>query len=225
MNDQKGTAADVPLASLPGIATGLEELCRMDEDFARAMQRFGPLGFTLKPAGFGGLVRIILGQQVSVSSAEAIWRKLQDRIPKLTSHQVQATGEETLRDCGLSRQKIRYIKGLSGDLLTGSLDLDALRSMDDEEAIAAITCSVGLGRWTAENYLLFCEGRADLFPAKDLAVLVGLEWLKGLPSRPTPMEAWSYAERWRPYRSAATLMIWHHYIGEVALRRRTPAKP
>jgi DNA-3-methyladenine glycosylase II len=213
------------LADLPGIAAGIDHLCGADPDFARVMQRFGPLHFTLKPGGYAGLLRIILGQQVSVQSADAIWQKLKDRIEDISPANLHAIDEEALRACGLSRQKIRYVKGLAADVLEGSLDIEGLKSLDDEAAIARITRCIGLGRWTAENYLLFCEGRADLFPAKDLAILIGLEWLKALPARPTPAEAWAHAARWQPHRSAATLMIWHHYIGEVALKRLSRKSP
>ncbi len=166
------------------------------------------------------MVRIILGQQVSVLAADAIWRKLSVAVPDLTPDAVARTDDESLRAIGLSRQKLRYLKELANDILSRRIDLDAIARMDDEEAIATITTCIGLGRWTAENYLLFCEGRADLFPAKDLAILIGLEWLKRLDERPTPTQAWSHAEAWRPYRSAATLLIWHHYIGTIAERRK-----
>jgi DNA-3-methyladenine glycosylase II len=207
------------LSSRPGIKAGIAYLTARDPDFAAVLDRFGPLRFALKPGGFAGLLRIILGQQVSVLAADAIWRKLCLAVPEMTPDAVARTDDESLRAVGLSRQKIRYVKGLAGDILQGRLDLERVGGLDDEDAIAAITKGIGLGRWTAENYLLFCEGRADLFPAKDLAILIGLEGLKAFPARPTPIAAWEYAERWRPYRSAATLLIWHHYIGTVAERR------
>ena len=207
-----------PLSELPAIAAGIAHLTSTDPDFAAVMDRFGPLRFTLKPGGFAGLVRIILGQQVSVASAEAIWLKLAAGFDPFTPQVLAPATDEQMRALGLSRQKSRYIRELAKDILEGRLDLAALNG-DDEPAIAQITSCVGLGRWTAENYLLFCEGRPDLFPAKDLAILIGLEWLKAMPGRPTPIEGWTYATRWRPHRSAATLMIWHHYMGVISEKR------
>lgn len=208
------------LSDNPAIAAGLAALTQADPDFHAVMARLGPLQFTRKPAGYAGMLRIILGQQVSVLAADAMWRRLSDRFD-IAPALFAGLDNEALRECGLSRQKIRYVKELATDIVDGRLNLMSL-DLDDEAAIAAITRSVGLGRWTAENYLLFCEARADLFPAKDLAILIGLEWLKKLERRPSPAEAWEYAQRWRPHRSAATLLIWHHYIGVVADRRARP---
>ena len=212
------------LADLPAIAAGLEILAANDADLAPILAKHGPLSFTLKPGGFPGLLRIILGQQVSVQSAEALWSKLTNVINPLTPETLLAAGEDALRAAGLSRQKTRYARGLAYDILSGSLDLASVAVMEDEAAITSITASVGLGRWTAENYLMFCEGRPDMFPAKDLAILIGLQMLRGGAERPTPIEAWTYAERWRPYRTAASLLIWHNYTGEIAARRRMSSK-
>ncbi len=211
------------LADVPAIAAGLKLLTASDPDLAPILSTYGPLGFTLKPAGFGGLLRIILGQQVSVSSAEALWRKLETIIDPLTPETLLAAGEETLRGAGFSRQKTRYARALAEDILARRLVVEHVMAADDEAAISAITRSVGLGRWTAENYLMFCEGRPDVFPAKDLAILLGLQMLKGGEQRPTAIEAWTYAERWRPYRTAACLLIWHDYMGRIALRRKPRA--
>jgi DNA-3-methyladenine glycosylase II len=204
---------------MPGIAEGIDALTAKDAGFRKVLAINGPLQFTLKPGGFAGLLRIILGQQVSVLAAEAIWRKVKATIRPLTPQTVAAANMETLRGCGLSGQKAAYAKALAEKILTGQLDFKKLRRADDEDAIAAMTACHGIGRWTAENYLLFCEGRADIFPAKDLAIMIGLEWLKKMPARPTPIEAYSYAARWRPYRSAATLLLWHHYIAQVKRKR------
>ena len=207
------------LSEIPAVAEGIAALTTGDPDFAPILSTYGPLQFTLKPGGFPGLLRVILGQQVSVLAADAMWRKLNAAVDPLTPENLLVAGEDTLRSAGFSRQKIRYARGLAEDILSGKLALAAIATADDEAAIAMITQCIGLGRWTAENYLMFCEGRRDLFPAKDLAILIGLQMLKQGEQRPTPIEAWTYAERWRPYRTAASLLIWHNYIGEIDKRR------
>ena len=211
------------LAEIPGIAAGIAALTAEDADFARVMAENGPLAFTLKPGGFGGMVRIILGQQVSVLAAEAMWRKLETSLPEISPQVLAGQSDEDLKAFGFSRQKSRYVKGLAADILEQRLDLAAVAEMPDEEAIAKLVQSIGIGRWTAENYLIFCEGRADMFPAKDLAILIGLEWLKGFAARPAFTEAMLYAERWTPYRTASSLLIWHHYIGVIERRKQLRA--
>jgi DNA-3-methyladenine glycosylase II len=209
------------LSDVPAIAKGIKALTKKEPGFAQALADNGPLKFEHKPDGFQGLIRIILGQQVSVLAAQSIWRKLEAAMGKITPKKMAAVDDEVLRGCGLSRQKIRYCKGLANDVLSGALDIEGLKTLDDEAAVERITRCIGLGRWTAENYLLFCEARADLFPAKDLAILIGLQMLQGSAVRPTPAEAVVYAQRWKPYRSAASLLIWHHYMGEVARRKKS----
>jgi DNA-3-methyladenine glycosylase II len=214
---------DQLLSQLPAIATGIASLTAQDPDFATVLADNGPLAFTLKPGGYAGMVRIILGQQVSVLAAQAMWAKLASGLPAISPEVLIGQSDESLLKFGFSRQKSRYVKGLAADILECRLDLNELAHLPDEEAIAKLCCCIGIGRWTAENYLIFCEGRADLFPAKDLAILIGLEWLKNFPERPTFAAAAAYAERWQPYRTAASLLIWHHYIAEVerrAIQRR-----
>jgi DNA-3-methyladenine glycosylase II len=114
----------------------------------------------------------------------------------------------------MSRQKAGYIRSLADLVLSGELDLGALPA-DDEEAIALLTKIKGIGRWSAEIYLLFAEGRADIFPAGDLAVLVELGRLMGLPDRPSEKQLRELAEAWRPYRGAAAILAWHSYNSSV----------
>jgi DNA-3-methyladenine glycosylase II len=122
--------------------------------------------------------------------------------------------DEELRAAGISRQKSGYIRSLAELVISGELDLDHLPG-DDEEAIALLTRIKGIGRWSAEIYLLFAEGRADVFPAGDLAVLVELGRLLNLPERPTEKQLRELAEPWRPYRGAAAVLAWHSYNSAV----------
>jgi DNA-3-methyladenine glycosylase II len=124
-----------------------------------------------------------------------------------------ATDEE-MRAAGMSRQKAGYIRSLAELILSGELDLHALPE-DDEEAIALLTRIKGIGRWSAEIYLLFAEGRADVFPAGDLAVLVELGRLMGLEQKPSEKQLRELAESWRPYRGAAAVLAWHSYNSSV----------
>ncbi len=119
--------------------------------------------------------------------------------------------EQSLREAGLSFRKIEYAKGLAEAVLNGSLDIDGLATLSNEEAIQAITNLRGFGRWSAEIYLLFSMGRKDVFPADDLGVLVGLKQLKGLAEKPTAKQAREIVNHWAPWRSIGALFLWHYY--------------
>jgi DNA-3-methyladenine glycosylase II len=125
-----------------------------------------------------------------------------------------AASDEELRAAGMSRQKSGYIRSLAELVISGELDLDALPS-DDEEAVAQLVQIKGIGRWSAEIYLLFAEGRPDVFPAGDLAVMVEIGRLLGLDGRPSEKQVREIAERWRPYRGAAAVLAWHSYNSAV----------
>ena len=160
--------------------------------------------------GYATLLRAILGQQVSVASANAIWTKLDAQTGGAADPANMArTTDEGLRAAGLSRQKMAYARSLSEEVLSGRLDFDRLPA-DDEEAIAHLTAVKGIGRWTAEIYLLFAEGRPDIFPAGDLAVQIELGVILGMEERPTEKAIRELAEAWRPYRGAAAVFAWHH---------------
>ena len=157
------------------------------------------------------MLRTIIGQQVSVASANAIWARLEgvvgaDMDPPILA----AAPDELLRGAGLSRQKIAYVKSLGELVASGALDLSALPD-EDEAAIEALTRIKGIGRWSAEIYLLFAEGRGDVWPAGDLAVQEEVGQLLGLPERPSEKAVRALAEAWRPHRGAAAIFTWHHY--------------
>ena len=152
----------------------------------------------------------IVGQQVSIKAAAAILARVEAATGGTGDPaNIARTSDEDLRAAGLSRQKIAYVKSLAEDVLSGRLDFHALPG-DDEEAIAAMTHVKGIGRWTAEVYLLFAEGRPDIFPAGDLAVQVEVGRILGLPDRPTEKKVRELAEPWRPHRGAAAIFAWHH---------------
>ena len=166
----------------------------------------------IRPAGFHGLARMIVEQQVSVASAAAIWGRLQARLGEVTPEAVLALPPEDLLGCGLSRPKQRYLLALA----EAGVDFEALRGLEDDDAIAVLTGLKGVGRWTAETYLMFCEGRPDVFPAGDVALQEAMRWADGLEVRPGEKAAYARAERWRPYRGVAAHLLWGGYR---ALRR------
>ena len=197
------------------IRSDVEALAGREPIFAGVVERHGvPEPRSSKP-GAETLLRTIVGQQVSVAAARSMWAKLEAAFgspPDLNL--LLAASDEDLRAAGMSRQKSGYIRSLAELVLSGELDLDSLPA-DDEEAIALLTRIKGIGRWSAEVYLLFAEGRRDVFPAGDLAVLVELGKLLGLPDKPSEKHLRELAEPWRPYRGAAAVLAWHSYNSDV----------
>lgn len=192
------------------INSGLDEIAAREPAIARALQLAGYPPPRVRPTGYTTLMRTIVGQQVSVAAATSVWNKLEAALGEVTPEAVLAADFDTLRACGLSRQKQGYARSLSELVASGELDLDDLPE-DDEEAIAHLVRIKGIGRWSAEIYLLFAEGRPDIWPAGDLAIQEGLGRILGLPERPTEKQVRAAAENWRPHRGAVTLLTWHCY--------------
>jgi DNA-3-methyladenine glycosylase II len=197
------------------IRTHAEALASREPAFAKVIEQHGiPEPRTSAP-GAHTLLRTIVGQQVSVAAARSMWAKLEAAFgspPDLGL--LLAASDEEMRGAGMSRQKASYIRSLASLVLSGELDLAKLPA-DDEEAIALLTKIKGIGRWSAEIYLLFAEGRSDVFPAGDLAVLIELGRLMGLPEKPSEKQLRELAEPWRPYRGAAAVLAWHSYNSTV----------
>ncbi|MGF7168671.1 DNA-3-methyladenine glycosylase II [Sphingobium xanthum] len=169
----------------------------------------------LREPGYETLLRTIVGQQVSVAAAASVWAKLETVLGLgCAPEALLAQDFDTLRACGLSRQKQGYARSLAELVTSGALDLHALPE-DDEEAIAALVRIKGIGRWSAEIYLLFAEGRKDIWPAGDLAVQISIGHILGLPERPSEKDIREIAEAWRPHRSAMAIMAWHRYNTKV----------
>ena len=197
------------------IRSHVEALASREPAFARVIETHGVPEPRNSEPGAHTLLRTIVGQQVSVAAARSMWSKLEARFgsPPDLMLLLAATDEE-MRAAGMSRQKAGYIRSLAELVTSGELDLDNLPE-DDEEAIALLTKIKGIGRWSAEIYLLFAEGRADVFPAGDLAVMVELGRLMGLPDKPSERQLRELAEAWRPYRGAAAVLAWHSYNSTV----------
>ena len=197
------------------IKKAAEALAEREPAFATVLERHGMPDPRKSEPGAHTLLRTIVGQQVSVAAARSMWAKLEAAFgspPDLA--RLLAASDEDLRAAGMSRQKSGYIRSLAELVISGQLDLDHLPE-DDEEAIVRLTQIKGIGRWSAEIYLLFAEGRPDVFPAGDLAVMIELGRLIGLPDKPSEKQLRELAEPWRPYRGAAAVLAWHSYNSAV----------
>jgi DNA-3-methyladenine glycosylase II len=201
--------------SKSSIKTHAKALAEREPAFARLIEQHGIPEPRSSEPGATTLLRTIVGQQVSVAAARSMWAKLEAAFgspPDLNL--LLAASDEAMRGAGMSRQKSGYIRSLASLVLSGELDLASLPE-DNEEAIALLTKIKGIGRWSAEIYLLFAEGRADVFPAGDLAVQIELGRLMGLKDKPTEKQLRELAESWSPYRGAAAVLAWHSYNSAV----------
>ncbi len=193
------------------LKASLDAVAAKDADIARALAAVSYPEPRIRARGYATMLRTIVGQQVSVAAAASVWARLEALLgPTCPAPALIAASFDELRACGLSRQKQGYARSLADLILSGELVLDALPE-DDEEAIALLTRVKGIGRWSAEIYLLFAEGRTDIWPAGDLAVQEGLGRIKQLPARPNEKETREMAEAWRPHRGALAIFTWHAY--------------
>jgi DNA-3-methyladenine glycosylase II len=189
----------------------MDALAAADPDIAEAYGRCGLPPERGSESGFAGLIRMIAGQQVSVQSARAIIERLEARADPLTAEIFLALSDDDLRAVGFSRPKMAYGRLLAEAIAGGSLDIEGLVELEDEAVVAALTAVKGIGRWTAEIYLLFALKRPDVWPAGDLALCVAAQHLKKLAARPDPKAMAALGEAWRPHRSAAARFLWHLY--------------
>lgn len=182
-------------------------LALADPALARAHAEAPTLSWRVRPGGFEGLVWMIVGQQVSTASAAAIWARVSEGLGQVTPETVAARGVEGLRALGLSLPKARYAVALA----EAGFDGVALPEMGEAEALDALVALKGIGRWTAEVYLMFCEARTDVFPSGDIALQEALRWADRLEQRPSADETARRAEAWAPHRSTAAHLLWAWY--------------
>jgi len=213
-----------PNPALPPLALekARAELALRDPVLQRVSDQIAPFHWRLRPGGFEGLLRMIVEQQVSVAAAAAIWKRTTQGLDGCVSPKaVLGCGEDGLRSLGLSRQKARYALEIATAQVEGRIDFAQLTRLDDVEAVARLTAIRGVGTWTAQTYLMFCEGRTDIFPAGDIALQETLRWADRLDRRPSEAEADRRARIWSPYRSVAAHMLWEWYgavrRGEISL--------
>ncbi|MGI9424312.1 MAG: DNA-3-methyladenine glycosylase family protein [Hyphomicrobiaceae bacterium] len=164
-----------------------------------------------RAAGFTGLIRIIIGQQLSVASANAIWARCVAGIKPMRAATIAGLDDDALRACGLSGPKIRTLRAISDAVISRNVKLRTLATSSDEEVHAALTAVSGIGPWTADIYILACLGRADAFAAGDLALQIAAQHAFGLDDRPTADDLLQRAENWRPWRSVSARLLWSYY--------------
>ncbi|MAE40419.1 MAG: 3-methyladenine DNA glycosylase [Psychrobacter sp.] len=196
------------LDSSAELKTHIQALIELEPRFAPVYEQVGVPSLRRNEGGFAALLRAIVGQQLSVAAASSIWQRLVDANLITPKTLIQADDED-LRAQGLSRQKIRYVRSL----VDHDIDYQALTTMSDGEVIDTLTAVTGIGRWTAEMYLLFSLGRADILAVDDLAIRVAAMALLELPKRPTPKQLKVATQSWSPYLSAASLLLWAYYGG------------
>jgi DNA-3-methyladenine glycosylase II len=183
-----------------------------DRDLARLVAEHGTPALWLRPAGFPSLVLFILEQQVSLASAAAAYRRVLDRIGTMAPDALLATTPAQLREDGVSRQKDRYLRALGTAVESGALVLESLTGLPDDDVRRALIALPGIGRWTADVYLLACLGRPDLWPVGDRALQVATAEALALDSVPAPAQLGEIGVRWQPHRSTAARLLWHGYL-------------
>lgn len=202
----------MPLSPLD-LAAARAALADIDPALARVDARTPAFEWRVREAGFVGLFRMIVEQQVSVASAASVWARLGEGLGAITPEALLAHDLDSLRGMGLSRQKAAYGQGMAQAQIEGRIDLEHLATLDDAAAIDALVSLKGVGLWTAEAYLLLCEGRTDVFPGGDVALQEAIRWADRLEVRPDTRAAYARAEVWRPHRGVATHLLWAWYGG------------
>lgn len=204
-----------------GLGAHLDALCAIAPEFKGIRATTGEFSLRWLQPGYAGLVWVVMGQQISVAAAKAIMARLATALGPVTPQSVTAASDEELRAAGLSRQKISTLRE-SAKAVRAGLDLDALKGVEAEDAIETLRAVKGIGRWTAEVYLLFALGHPDIFPAGDLALQESARLAFDLEARPKEKELLSRAEAWRPHRAAAARLLWAYYRVARSGRDATP---
>ena len=195
-------------------AAAATELCRADPDLAAIVDRHGLPAFWARDPGLATLVLLILEQQVSLASARAAYDRLVTRLGGLSTGGILRSTDAELRADGFSRQKARYVRALAEAVEDGSLDLEAVATLGDDEARAELVTLPGIGPWTAEVYLLSALRRPDTWPVGDIALQEGARRARRLAARPSPHELEAIGDAWRPHRASAARLLWHLYLSE-----------
>lgn len=204
-------AAAVIISCEDDIRRGVRSLRRRCAIMRRVHDAAGDPPLRRRAPGFAGLARIIVGQQLSVASAAAIWARCEASIQPMTADTVRALGDDQLRAAGLSRPKIRTLRAAAAAVADDGLDLENAHTLSDEQLRAALTAVSGIGPWTADIFAMFCLGRADAFAPGDLALQVAAQHAFALDARPDPAALEGLAEAWRPWRSVAARLLWSYY--------------
>ena len=203
-----------------GYGRAIRALAERDDDLAQVVFDFGKPPRRIRDPGFATLALLILEQQVSLASAQATYDRLEAACGVVRPGSVLALGDDDLRSVGLSRQKARYVRLLAEEVDAGTLDLDRLGALGDDDVRMQLTRITGIGEWTADIYLLSALQRADVWPAKDLALQVAAHEIKSLDARPDHGTLAEIGEAWRPYRTVAARILWHYYLNTKRLKRK-----
>jgi DNA-3-methyladenine glycosylase II len=198
----------------PALARAVRALARAEPRFAHIVKRHGPPPLWPREPGFETLVLLMLEQQVSLAQARAMYARIASATGAVTPANVARLGETGLRALGVTRQKSAFLAALAVQLEGKTLDLDAIATLSDVDADAALDALHGVGPWTAQCYLLFALRRSDVFPAADLALMEAVRQLWKLRTRPSPEALARRARAWRPHRAVAARLLWHHYLSE-----------
>lgn len=189
-----------------------DELALADPDLAAIIEAYGYPPLWSRPNTFETLVHIILEQQVSLASALSALNKMRERVQEITPARVLLLTDEEFKACYFSRQKTSYTKYLAEAILSGQINLTELEQLPDDVIRAKLTALKGIGNWTADVYLMFVLQHADIFPIGDLAAVNALKRVKNLSKETTREEELAAAERWAPYKTVASMLLWHYYL-------------
>ncbi len=206
--------------SKPNFRYLCDELAANDTELWVIIATYGYPPMWSRPNTFETLVHIILEQQVSLASALSALNKLKERVQELTPARLLLLTDEEMRACYCSRQKSGYIKFLAEALLSGQINLAEMEHLNDDKVRAKLITLRGIGNWTIDVYLMFVLQRANIFPIGDLAAVNALKRVKRLPMGTTKEQLMAIASEWQPYRTIATMMLWHWYLSELAARRK-----
>ena len=198
----------------------LDKLSALDPDIADAVKKFGPPEDRSLPANFDTLARSVIGQQISRAAATAIWHRMQEQNIQKPDI-IAAMPVEQVMQAGLSRRKAEYLIGIADEVTSGRLNLDALHQLSGDGVQKRLIEIRGIGAWTADNFRIFALGDMDAWPVNDLALQEGMKRLKNLDARPNSEQMKQLGAKWKPYRGAGALMLWHIY--GILVRRTTIA--
>ena len=189
--------------------SNLSEILHLEPKFQQIIETYGYPTITTRPSGFVALSQLILEQQVSIASAKACYEKIENYLNGFTPKLVLEVSDEELKACGVSRQKISYIKNLAHCIEENKIDLESFHSKTEIEIYTELIQLKGIGKWTVQVYLMFCLRKKDVFPIGDIAVQ---HTMRELFHTKTLEEMENHANNWKPFRSLATYLLWHHYL-------------
>jgi DNA-3-methyladenine glycosylase II len=207
------------LETLDDIARGCRALRRCCGNMRMIHDTVGDPPLRRREAGFPGLARIVVGQQLSIASADAIWTRARSAIEPFEPEALLRCNDVELRTIGLSRPKIKTLRAIAAATLAGEICFETLSAVSEDELRQRLTAVPGVGPWSADIYLMFCRGARDAFAPSDLALQEAARLALSRNSRPHPNELLDIAERWRPWRGVAARLLWHYYAHQRALAK------